>query len=144
VSVGQENALLGLEGRPWTGWVVTPWHAVAFERRPCTRLAVTYCVAAAHSRSRTVNSLSFLPSLPFLSLAFPSPPSEQWFWFIPGSKLWKVTYTRQQPLTAEEVQRVVATDGPNSPLPGAFPQQTVQSAGTGVYASGTPRWQCQN
>jgi hypothetical protein len=53
--------------------------------------------------------------------------------------LWKATFKRQKPLTREEVQQVIATDGPDTPLPGAYQQQAVKSVGTGVprdqYAS---------
>jgi hypothetical protein len=46
--------------------------------------------------------------------------------------LWRATFKRQKPLTLEEVQQVIATDGPDTPLPGAFQQQTVKSVGTGA------------
>jgi hypothetical protein len=65
------------------------------------------------------------------------PSVPQWFWFMPNELLWKATFKRQQPLTQEEVQQVLASSGPDqdTPLPGAFLQQTVQSAGTGVAVS---------
>lgn len=57
--------------------------------------------------------------------------ASQWFWFIPSNKLWRATFKRQKPLTLEEVQQVIATNGPDAPLPGVFQQQKVQSVGSG-------------
>lgn len=56
---------------------------------------------------------------------------------MPNELLWKARFKRQQPLTQEEVQQVLASSGPDqdTPLPGAFQQQTVQSAGTGMAVS---------
>lgn len=60
-------------------------------------------------------------------------PAPQWFWFMPNELLWRAAFKRQRPLTQEEVQEVLASSGPDqdTPLPGAFKQQTVQSAGVG-------------
>lgn len=55
--------------------------------------------------------------------------------------LWKAMFKRQTPLTDEDTEKVMATDGPTAGLlPGAFPQQKVQSAGTGEAGLPVPSW----
>lgn len=62
------------------------------------------------------------------------PVGVQWFWFIPSSALWRVSFTRLSPHSQAELQQVLAAGGPDREqlLPGAYQQQSVQSVGAGA------------
>eukprot|EP00878_Enallax_costatus_P036715 GHUV01041260.1.p1 GENE.GHUV01041260.1~~GHUV01041260.1.p1 ORF type:complete len:308 (+),score=29.38 GHUV01041260.1:973-1896(+) len=67
----------------------------------------------------------------------------QLFWFVPSNMLWKVTYTRLSPVADADAIKVLATDGASerSATPqGAYQQQAVKEAGTGIGIETNPRY----